>query len=83
MENAMATAIGTRPLWPWNAATMSGMAAIATQAQTRVPKGIKVCSGTRNPTGQHENDAVNGGDGADREENSLHRLAPRAGKEVR
>ena len=37
--------------------------------------------GVRDPGGEHEYDAGDGGDGADREENSLHRLAPRAGKE--
>jgi hypothetical protein len=38
----MDAAMGASPLWPWNAAMMSGSAAMAIQAQTRVPKGMKL-----------------------------------------
>ena len=54
----MDAAMGMRPLWPWKAAMTSGMAAMAIQAQTRVLKGMKLCSlELRLPGQQHHHDA--------------------------
>ena len=72
----MDAAMGVRPLWPWNAATTNGMAAMAIQAQTRVPKEMKDWSKVRRlPGRQHSVDGHDRADDADRKEDSLDCLA--------
>ena len=74
--------MGISPLWPWNAATISGTAAMATQAQTRVPKGIKLWSAEKEAqTGEHFDDSRDHGNHAGAKQNALHGLAPRVEKE--